>query len=128
MHPNAYIVPMPWDIDLTEVAPWLETLNEKDYENVMAAIYALEVDGPALGRPFVDQIKSSRHKNMKELIPPGKNLRLLFAFDPNRHAIFFVAGEKTHQWEKWYEVNVPIADKKFDAHLKNIEKRKNRNG
>lgn len=38
-----------------------------------------------LGRPLVDTIKGSRHKNMKELRPGSagrSEIRILFAFDP----------------------------------------------
>ena len=70
-----------------EVAAWLGELSEGEYQQVLAALDALAVDGPALGRPFVDTVKGSRHANMKELRPRGGNLRLLFAFDTERLGI-----------------------------------------
>jgi len=51
--------------------------------------------GPALGRPLVDSVKGSRHKNMKELRPGSTGrteVRVLFAFDPKRRAILLVGG------------------------------------
>jgi len=114
-----------WNIDLLpEVQDWLLELPVKDYENVMAALDALGIDGPNLGRPFVDHLKGSKHKNMKELRPPGRNYRLLFAFDPLRKAIILVAGDKTNDWEGWYKDNIPVADKRFDRHLKNLQRKK----
>ena len=97
-----------------EVAEWLGELSEGDYQQVLAALDALAVDGPALGRPFVDTVKGSRHANMKELRPRGGNLRLLFAFDTERLCIVLVAGDKTNNWTKWYRANVrsPMSDSK----------------
>ena len=100
-----------------EVAEWLGELSEGDYQQVLAALDALAVDGPALGRPFVDSVKGSRHANMKELRPRGGNLRLLFAFDTERLGIVRVAGDKTNNWTKWYRANIPIADERFQEHL-----------
>ena len=62
---------------------------------ITAAIDELEARGPALGRPFVDRIKGSRHHKMKELRSIGGNIRVLLAFDPNREAILLIGGDKT---------------------------------
>jgi hypothetical protein len=62
---------------------------------------------------------------MKELRPgsSGKSeLRLLFAFDPERRAIVLVAGDKRGEWNNWYRRNIPIADARFDTHLRDLEK------
>jgi hypothetical protein len=29
-------------------------------------------------------------------------VRMIFAFDPTREAIFLVAGDKSGQWQTWY--------------------------
>lgn len=115
---------MAWAIDLDEeVAAWMTTLGTTAYEHVIAALQALAEAGPALGRPFVDTVKGSRHANMKELRPRGGNLRLLFAFDPRRHAVVVVAGDKSNDWSPWYERNIPLADQRFTAHLSGLERR-----
>ena len=91
-----------------------------DAEALLAAIRVLRDHGPALGRPLVDSVKGSRHKNMKELRPGSTGrteVRVLFAFDPKRRTILLVGGDKSNAWSKWYEVNVPIADERYDAHL-----------
>ena len=117
---------MSWVIEFhPEVIDWIQTLGRKDYRSVLAAIEALKTSGPALGRPFVDHIKGSKHKNMKELRPPGKGLRLLFAFDTERKALLLVAESKLNDWTDWYNKNIPVADLRFDAHLKKIEEAKN---
>lgn len=61
---------MTWDVRLLEeVERWLLDMHDDSYDQVAAAIDKLAQDGPALGRPLVDRIESSRHHNMKELRP-----------------------------------------------------------
>jgi hypothetical protein len=109
-----------WDVDLHLVEAWLTSLDEDSYEQVVAAIELLEEHGPHLGRPLVDTVKASIHKNMKELRPGSSGrseLRVLFAFDPERCAILLVAGDKAGNWKSWYEKNIPIADGLFETHI-----------
>jgi hypothetical protein len=104
--------------------PWGDALDQADAEALLAAIRILRDHGPALGRPLVDTVKGSRHKNMKELRPGSTGrteVRVLFAFDPTRRAILLVGGDKANAWSRWYEVNVPIADERYDAHLKRLK-------
>jgi hypothetical protein len=99
-------------------------LDQASYELVIAAIELLGEIGPQLGRPLVDTVVGSRHKNMKELRPGSSGrseLRILFAFDPRRQAILLVAGDKAGNWNKWYRTNIPIADGRLDDHLKNLK-------
>jgi hypothetical protein len=51
----------------------------------------------------------------------GDPFRMLYAFDPRRTAILLIAGDKTGN-DRWYETNVPIADRLFQEHLRTIEK------
>ena len=37
-------------------------------------------------------------------------LRVLFAFDPRRRAILLLGGDKTGEWNDWYEWAIPTAD------------------
>jgi hypothetical protein len=111
-----------WAITLlAEVSDWIQTLSEIDYQQVVAALEALAYEGPNLGRPFVDHIKGSRYSNMKELRPRATNIRLLFAFDPKRTAVFLVGGDKRDQWQRWYDKNIPIADIRLDEYLSDLE-------
>lgn len=52
---------------------------------------------------------------------------MLYAFDPRRVAILLVAGDKTGD-DRWYEVNVPIADRLFAEHLRTIDKERTQHG
>ena len=79
--------------------------------------------GPSLRRPYVGSIVASRHPNMKELIiqHAGRPYRVLFAFDPKRHAILLIGGDKTGN-ASWYDEFVPRADDLFDEHLAELKK------
>lgn len=109
-----------WSVDVTLVETWLLDLDDNSYEQVTAALELLREHGPQLGRPIVDTVNRSRHRNMKELRPGSSGrseLRLLFAFDPRRRAIVLVAGDKAGDWQRWYKNNIAVADDLFDAHL-----------
>lgn len=112
-----------WTVDVELIVEWLDALDEDSWEQVMAAIEVLKDLGPHLGRPLVDTVAASRHKNLKELRPGSSGrseLRVLFAFDPERHAIMLVAGDKAGNWTRWYKKNIPAADDLFDGHLQRL--------
>lgn len=109
-----------WSVDIELIAGWLASLDQSSREQVVAAIELLEDRGPQLGRPVVDSVNASRHKNMKELRPGSSGrseLRVLFAFDPERSGIMLIAGDKAGNWSRWYKKNIPLADDLFDDHL-----------
>ncbi|MDP2014629.1 MAG: type II toxin-antitoxin system RelE/ParE family toxin [Actinomycetota bacterium] len=109
-----------WEVEVDLVEDWLVSLDQKSYEQVIAALELLAERGPGLGRPLVDSVVGSQHKNMKELRPGSSGrseLRVLFAFDPDRHAILLVAGDKAGNWQKWYRTNIPLADERLTEHL-----------
>ena len=108
---------------------WADGLEQADAEALLAAIRILRDAGPTLGRPLVDTITGSRHANMKELRPGSTGrteIRVLFAFDLDRQAIFLVGGDKSADWKGWYKVNIPIADRRFDEHHDEIIQRRRR--
>lgn len=122
---------MPWEVLIDEeVEHWLLDLTQTDPETadeVAAAIDKLADDGPTLGRPLADRIHGSRHHHMKELRPRTSGpsqIRILFAFDPERQALILVAGDKQGAWEAWYKINIPIADDRFDQHLATLREQK----
>ena len=115
-----------WEVDVTLIADWLRSLDQTSYEQVIAALEVLRDRGPSLGRPLVDTITASRHRNMKELRPGSvgrSEVRILFAFDPKRMAILLIAGDKAGSWTRWYKRNVPLADDLFDEHIRALRKR-----
>jgi len=46
----------------------------------------------------------------------------LFAFDPRRTAILLPGGDKTGEWQAWYEVAIPRADALFDEYLEELKR------
>ena len=113
-----------WEIDYRRIEGWLASLDTESYELVVAALELLTEHGPHLGRPLVDRVSSSRHSNMKELRPGSRGrteLRILFAFDIQRTAVLLVAGDKRGEWNRWYDIHVPLADSSFDDHLEGIK-------
>jgi hypothetical protein len=109
-----------------EVREWLSLLVQHDSQSAMlirAAVRVLSESGPALGRPLVDSVKGSRIKNLKELRPGSSGrseVRILFAFDPLRQAILLVAGDKSTDWNGWYDSAIRQAERLYDAHLCSI--------
>ena len=117
-----------WEVSLhQEVETWYLSICESDPETadlIEQAIDQLAAEGPTLGRPLVDRIKGSRHHNMKELRPASAGtteIRMIFAFDPEREAIFLVAGDKSGSWEGWYREAIPLADKRYGEHLADLK-------
>jgi hypothetical protein len=117
-----------WEVSLhAEVEAWFLELCSVDpvcADLVSEAIDLLSEQGPALGRPLVDRIQASKFHNMKELRPAStgaSEIRMLFAFDPAREAIFLIAGDKSRQWKKWYETAIPVADQRFEEHIQNLK-------
>jgi hypothetical protein len=80
----------PWSVDLhPEFVPEFEAFPEAVQDELLAHIAVLETFGPQLGRPRVDTLNGSRHKNMKELRFDADNgvWRFAFAVDPKRTAM-----------------------------------------
>lgn len=111
---------------------WIKTLAKEDPDShlhVIAALERLQEVGPALRRPTVGAIEKSRYRNMRKLRPRSGgtvSIRMLFVFDPERRAIFLVAGNKAagRQWSAWYPRAVKEADDKFTAYLEALEQEK----
>jgi len=116
-----------WEVDVELIEDWLRDIDDDTFDQVMAAIRVLGNHGPGLGRPLVDSIVGSRHKNMKELRPGSagrSEVRILFAFDPGRRGIMLLAGDKHGAWVKWYRTNLPVADDRYDEHLQKLRDEK----
>ena len=68
-------------------------------------------------------LNGSRDGDMRELRTQhsGRPIRTLYAFDPRRSALLLIGGDKTGD-NRWYEINVPLADRLYDEHLEQLEK------
>jgi hypothetical protein len=114
---------MRWEIEYTEeFEAWWNSLDEDEQESLAASVGLLEELGPQLPRPHSDTINGSKHSNMKELRTQhqGRPLRTFYAFDPRRMAILLIGGDKTGD-DRFYDRMIPLADKLYDRHLKELK-------
>jgi hypothetical protein len=94
-------------------------------DELLSQLIWLHEFGPQAGRPRVDTLNGSKHANMKELrfSAGGGEWRVAFAFDPKRHAILLVGGDKSGGGEqRFYRVLIATADDRFDQHLARLRK------
>jgi hypothetical protein len=109
-----------WAVKVTdEYATWFTALIKEDLASatqVAQAVAALREEGPALGRPLVDRLKGSAIHHLKELRPGSRGrseIRIIFAFDPDRAALLLLGGDKAGNWQRWYRDNIPIAERLY---------------
>ena len=115
---------MAWIVEYTdEFEAWWFGLTEAEQESVAASVSLLETRGPDLGYPHSSGVNGSKHGHMRELRTQhaGQPFRALYAFDPLRHAILLLGGDKTGI-DRWYEVNVRVADRLYDDHLTQLKR------
>ena len=110
-------------IYLTEFATWLDAQEEELKVRTLAHLDLLEERGPLLARPHADTLKGSEIANLKELRFKFERapIRILFAFDPRQQAVIILAGSKQGD-KRWYDANIPIAEKLFKEHLEGQRK------
>ena len=112
------------DVEYTdEFSGWWDGLNETEQESVAASVRLLAMEGPRLPYPHSSGIQGSKHGHMRELRVQyeGRPYRILYAFDPRRAAILLLGGDKTGN-DRWYEENVPKADRLYDEYLELLRK------
>lgn len=115
---------MEWEVEYTdEFGEWWASLSEAEQEDVAAVVELLALKGPQLPFPHSSGISNSKHSHMRELRiqHAGKPYRTLYAFDPRRMAILLIGGDKTGN-NRWYDENIPLADKLYDEHLDTLNK------
>jgi hypothetical protein len=111
-----------WEVEVSdEFRAWYQRLNTDERASVATCVELLELNGPGLGRPFVDTLNGSAFPNMKELRVQhqGRPYRVLFAFDPRRNAYLILGGDKTGN-KDWYVDAIRRADAIYAQHLKEI--------
>lgn len=88
-------------------------------EKLAGVILALEAFGPQLGRPLVDTLSASRHRNMKEIRFSQDGVwRFAFAFDRERNAVILVGGNKEGRSQRrFYKELIALADDRMDDWL-----------
>ena len=116
-----------WEVEYTnEFGEWWETLNEAEQDAVAFTVGLLRSEGPSLKLPYSTDVRQSKHKSMRELRSQckGRPLRTFYVFDPKRVAILLIGGDKTGD-DSFYDVIVPLADRIYDEHLREIREENN---
>jgi hypothetical protein len=111
-----------WKIVTTEEYDrWLDGLSHDTVSEIIAVVSLLRLYGPRLSRPHADTLKGSRFPNMKELRvrTAAAQIRIAFAFDPDRQAVLLVAGDKRGISERrFYRRLIARAEALYAAHLR----------
>ncbi len=108
-----------------EFEVWWNTLKEEEPVDVISYVNLLKARGPLLPFPYSSQIKNAKTKHMRELRVKSKGnpIRVLYAFDPNQQALLLIGGNKKGD-ERWYKKYIPIADKIYEKHIRELYKEK----
>lgn len=118
-----YNLTVAWEVEVTdEFKAWWGDLTEVERISVERSVLLLEERGPNLPFPYSGRVNGSRHAAMRELRVQhqGRPYRVLYVFDPRRVAILLLGGDKTGD-DRWYERNVPLADRLYDNYLAGIK-------
>lgn len=112
---------MGWTVEMhNDFILEFEDYSEHVQDSLLERAFLLKEFGMQLTRPYVDTLKGSSFKNMKELrFNAGQEVwRIAFAFDPERKAILLVGGDKRGKNQKsFYKKLIKIADQRFIRHL-----------
>ncbi|MFF9337069.1 hypothetical protein [Streptomyces albogriseolus] len=73
--------------------PWADE-DWDSSEKVEDAIDMVAATGPTLGRPLVDRIKGAEG-----------------------------AGDRAGNWQRWYDINIPLAEERYQARLADLKTR-----
>ncbi|HVY91447.1 MAG TPA: type II toxin-antitoxin system RelE/ParE family toxin [Bryobacteraceae bacterium] len=105
-----------------EFGEWWEGLPPDEQDSVRDGVELLRQYGVSLPFPYSSGVAGSAHSHMRELRVhhAGRPFRILYAFNPLRTGILLIGGDKTGNG-RWYETFVPIADRLYDEHLKELK-------
>ncbi|WP_207770536.1 type II toxin-antitoxin system RelE/ParE family toxin [Frankia canadensis] len=106
-----------------DVREWLHELLKTD--RLSAALVGQAIQHVVGGRGPDEAARSSTGSraascHLKELRPAsagGTEIRILFLFDTVRQMVLLVAGDKSGNWQRWYEVAIPLAEARYAEHL-----------
>ena len=115
---------MTWEVEFTnEFEAWWTDQPEGVQISIDAVVQLLEALGPQLPHPHSSDIRGWKYGRMRELRVQhkGEPYRILYAFDPRRVAILLIGGNKGGN-KRWYETQVPLADKLLTEHLETLKR------
>jgi hypothetical protein len=72
--------------------------------------------------PYSSDVSGTKKHDVRELRiqHQGHPYRVLYVFDPRRHAILLIGGDKTGQ-DRWYEKHVPLAEQIYSKYLQELK-------
>ena len=114
---------MAWTVEYTdEFEAWWVGLTEEEQIDIDAIVGLLEDRGPNLPYPHSSEVKGARYGSIRELRiqHKGKPYRIFYAFDPRRVVILLLGGKKAGG-ARWYEKYVPLAERIYEQHLKELK-------
>ena len=115
---------MAWEVEGTdEFAGSFGDLNDEEQVSVGRVVELLVDHGPSLPFPFSLALQHPDTATCAscESSTRADRTRVLSAFDPRRAAILLLGGDKTGN-DRWYDEQVPIADRAYDEHLGELKR------
>lgn len=101
----------------TEFENWWNSLNVDEQKSIAVVVDMLQDRGVLLPFPYSSGIAASKKHRELRIQHAGQPYRVLYAFDPERNAVLLLGGNKTGD-NRWYEANVPRAEKLFTEYLR----------
>ena len=109
-----------------EYENWFTSQDEEAKIIINAKVLVLQEFGPNLGRPYVDTIKGSKYKNLKELRINHKKyvLRILLIFNKKRNCWLIIGGNKKGKNEDdFYKKLIKQAEEILDKYPEIMEEK-----
>lgn len=106
-----------------EFERWWDGLDAPEQDSVDFVVQLLIREGPMLPFPYSSGISCANKYDVRELRVQhqGRPYRVLYVFDPRRHAILLIGADKTGQ-DRWYEEHVPLAEKIYLRYLRELKR------
>jgi hypothetical protein len=99
-----------------EFVAWWDGLTVEEQKSIAVSVGLLQDFGVLLSFPHSSAIEGASKLRELRIQHHGEPYRVLYAFDPARNAVLLIGGNKTGK-ERWYEQNVPLAERIFAAYL-----------
>lgn len=113
-----------WEVEFTdEFERWWNELDEPEQDTVDFVVQLLIHEGPMLPFPYSSDIAGAKKYDLRELRiqHQGRPYRVLYVFDPRRHAVLLIGADKTGQ-DRWYEKYVPLAEGIYSKYLQELKR------
>jgi hypothetical protein len=113
-----------WEVEVSdEFEGWWDDLDADEQDSVDFVVELLVREGPLLPYPYSSDVTTAKKHDIRELRiqHQGRPYRVLYVFDPRRHALLLVGGDKTGD-DRWYEANVPRAERIYSEYLKELKR------